>query len=69
MSKKEKRWRRVYFLLYLLIYGLVAPLSLILFVIGEESFPFFIIPVVLALPAMKNNHIQKIREREGLSKS
>ncbi|MFC0238819.1 hypothetical protein [Fictibacillus phosphorivorans] len=69
MSKKEKRWRRVYVLLYLLIYGLVAPLSLILFFIGEESFPFFIIPVVLALPAMKHNHIQKIREKDGLSKT
>jgi hypothetical protein len=64
VSKKEKRWRRVYLLLYILIYGIVVPLSLILFFTGEESFPFFIIPVVLALPAMKHNHIQKIREKE-----
>jgi hypothetical protein len=64
MSKKEKRWRRVYLFLYILIYGMVAPLSLILFFTGEESFPFFIIPVVIALPVMKQNHIQKIREKE-----
>jgi hypothetical protein len=43
---------------------MVAPLSLILFFAGEESFPFFIIPVVIALPVMKQNHIQKIREKE-----
>jgi hypothetical protein len=64
MSKKEKRWRRVYLFLYILIYGMVAPLSLLLFFAGGESFPFFIIPVVLALPVMKQNHIQKIREKE-----
>jgi hypothetical protein len=64
MSKKEKRWRRVYFSLYILIYGMIAPVSLLLFFTGEESFPFFIIPVVLALPVMKQNHIQKIREKE-----
>lgn len=64
MSKKEKRWRRIYLLLYILIYGMVAPLSLILFFAGEESFPFFIIPVAIALPVMKQNHIQKIREKE-----
>lgn len=43
---------------------MVAPLSLILFFTREESFPFFIIPVVIALPVMKQNHIQKIREKE-----
>jgi hypothetical protein len=43
---------------------MVAPLSLILFFAWEESFPFFIIPVVIALPVMKQNHIQKIREKE-----
>lgn len=64
MSKKENRWRRVYLFLYILIYGMVAPLSLILFFTREESFPFFIIPVVIALPVMKQNHIQKIREKE-----
>jgi hypothetical protein len=64
MSKKEKHWRRVYLFLYILIYGMVAPLSLILFFAGEESFPFFIIPVVIALPVMKQNHIRKIREKE-----
>jgi hypothetical protein len=38
MSKKEKRWRRVYLLLYILIYRMVAPLSLILFLQGKNHF-------------------------------
>jgi hypothetical protein len=64
MSKKEKRWRRFYVFLYILFYGFIIPLSLLLFFIGEEKFPFTMIPVALALPAMKHNHIKKIREKE-----
>lgn len=65
MSKKEKRWRRFYVFLYILIYGIITPLSLLLFFTSDESFPYFIIPVVIALPAMKHNHIQKIREKKA----
>lgn len=67
MSKKEEKcWRGVYLFLNLLNYGIVAPLSFNLFFAGEESFPFFIIPVSRASGAMKHKQIQNIREKEEI---
>ncbi|MBY6038557.1 hypothetical protein KUV80_18135 [Fictibacillus nanhaiensis] len=64
MSKKEKRWRVFYKVMYVFFYGFIIPLSLLLFFMGEEKFPYTLLPVAVGLPLMKSNHIQRIREKE-----
>jgi hypothetical protein len=64
MSQKERRWKKFYIGFYILLYGIAWPFCLLLFFMGEEKFPYALIPLTFALPTMKHNHIQRIREKE-----
>ncbi|MGY3717835.1 hypothetical protein ACWE42_20185 [Sutcliffiella cohnii] len=63
LSKRERKWRRFYLFVMIMIYGLVIPLALSLFFVGE-SFPLIPIFVGIALPFMRNNHLKQIRQQE-----
>lgn len=63
MSKKEKKWRLFYKVMMVVIYGLILPLSLLLFFIGEGGIPWGIVVAGIALPFMRDNHIKKIRQQ------
>jgi hypothetical protein len=64
MSKKEKRWRVFYKFMYIFFYGFILPFALLMFFLGEDKFPYTLLPFALGLPVMKSNHIQRIREKE-----
>lgn len=46
-----------------LIYAVILPLSAILYLIDEATPPWGIIIVAIALPFMRKNHINQIRQR------
>lgn len=64
MSKKEKKWSRIYLFLMIFFYGVFGPVSILLFFLGEEGFPYTLIVVGTALPFMRKNHLTQIREKE-----
>lgn len=62
MSAKEKRWKRIYLFLFILVYGLAIPINLLVFLTLEgESFPFVMILVGVILPIIKKQHIERLR--------
>ncbi|MFC4558648.1 hypothetical protein ACFO3D_10550 [Virgibacillus kekensis] len=67
MSKSEKRWRRFYLTLMIFIYAVYVPVTLIEWLAGGGGIPYTAVIVGIALPYMRKNHIESIREKEGKS--
>ncbi|WP_067724819.1 hypothetical protein [Oceanobacillus damuensis] len=65
MPKKEKGWRRLYLILMIFIYAVFVPITVIEWLTGNGGFPMTALIVGLALPAMRKNHLNQIREKEG----
>lgn len=69
MSKTEKKWRRFYLILMIVIYGFFVPVTVIEWLAGDSGVPYTAVVIGLALPVMRKNHIHTIREKEGNSNS
>ncbi|WP_087973444.1 hypothetical protein [Oceanobacillus rekensis] len=65
MSKKEKRWRRLYLILMIFIYAVFVPITVVEWLAADGSFPLTALVVGFALPVMRKNHINQIREKEA----
>ncbi|MBM7588267.1 hypothetical protein JOC86_004864 [Bacillus pakistanensis] len=63
MSKKEKRWRIFYLCLMIFFYAIYVPVSVLMWLIGDEGFPITAVAVGIGLPIMRKNHIQQIQSR------
>ncbi|WP_217589298.1 hypothetical protein [Lentibacillus saliphilus] len=64
MSKTEKKWRTIYLLLMIFIYAVYVPITVFEWIWSEGGIPFTAIIIGSALPLMRKNHIQTIREKE-----
>lgn len=64
MSVKEKRWRLFYKILMIIIYAVVIPLALLLFIMLDENIPWGVIIAAIALPFMRKKHLNQIRKQE-----
>ncbi|GEL76476.1 hypothetical protein [Tenuibacillus multivorans] len=64
MSKSEKRWRRLYLFLMIFIYAIFAPITVTEWLAGSGGFPYTAIVVGIALPFMRKNHLNSIRQKE-----
>ncbi|OCA80717.1 hypothetical protein F7984_01735 [Pradoshia sp. D12] len=64
MSKKEKRWSKFYKYFMIFFYVLLVPIAIFDFFAGG-GFPYEILIVGLALPAMRTNHLNIIRAKGG----
>ena len=62
MSKKEKRWGKFYKYFMIFFYALLVPIAILDFIAGG-GFPYTILIVGLALPAMRANHLNIIRTK------
>ena len=65
MSKKEKRWRRLYLILMIFIYAVFVPITVVEWLAGDGSFPLTALVVSFALPVMRKNHLHQIKEKEA----
>jgi hypothetical protein len=66
MSKRERRWRRFYILLFTFLYGCVIPINLfVYFSLTDERFPFVPILVGIILPFTKKRHLEQIRQESS----
>lgn len=65
MSKSEKRWRRFYLILMIFIYAIFVPVTVIEWLAGSGGFPITALVVGVALPLMRKNHVNSIRQKEG----
>lgn len=62
---KEKKWRRSYLFIMILVYGLVIPVMLFEWLVLEGKFPLAGFVIGFALPAMRRNHLTKIRQENN----
>lgn len=67
MSKTEKKWRRFYLILMIVIYGIFVPVTVIEWLAGGGGVPYTAVVIGIALPVMRKNHIHTIREKDGNS--
>lgn len=61
MSKREKKWRRIYLFLMIFIYAIFVPVSALEWLVGEGKFPYTAIVVGFALPFIRKNHLTTIK--------
>lgn len=62
MSRKEKRWSKIYKYFMIFFYAILVPIAIFDFMAGG-GFPFEFLIVGLALPAMRANHLNMIRAK------
>ncbi|MEK4920833.1 hypothetical protein MKX78_02795 [Cytobacillus sp. FSL R5-0569] len=67
MSKKERKWRRIYLFIMLFVYILFVPISLFEWLLSGDRFPLAAAVVAIALPFMRKNHLNTIRKQESES--
>ncbi|GAB3047720.1 hypothetical protein [Virgibacillus ainsalahensis] len=65
MSRSEKKWRKIYLGLMIFIYGVFTPITVFEWLAADGGFPLTALVVGIALPVMRRNHLNQIREKEG----
>lgn len=65
MLAKERKWRKLYLFTMIFIYGLVIPAMLFEWLVLEGKFPLAGFVIGFALPAMRKNHLTKIRQENN----
>lgn len=61
MTKKEKKWRRIYLVFLIFIYAIYIPVELFEFITEGGGFPITVIIVGVAYPIVRINHLKQIR--------
>ena len=61
--KRHKRWRVFYIFLMIVVYGLLIPGQLLLWIVDETSFPYQIIIYIIAVPFIRKQHLRYLDEK------
>lgn len=61
MSKREKKWRRIYLFLIIFIYAIFVPVTALDWLAGDGKFPYTAIIVGIALPFIRKNHLTTMK--------
>ncbi|MBP1971441.1 hypothetical protein J2Z83_003580 [Virgibacillus natechei] len=65
MFKSEKKLRKIYLALMIFIYGIFTPITVYEWLFTDGGFPLTAVIVGVALPFMRKNHLNQVREKEG----
>ncbi|MBM7581064.1 hypothetical protein [Jeotgalibacillus terrae] len=60
--KKYKRWKRFYMIL-MIMFGILIPVELMLWLAGSESFPLASIGIGATLYAYRKHHLQQMESQ------
>ncbi|MBS4210371.1 hypothetical protein [Bacillus sp. FJAT-50079] len=62
---REKKWKRFYLFLMIFFYGIFTPVSFAEWLFADGKFPYTVIIVGIALPAMRKNHLMKLQQQRN----
>ncbi|MBN3553064.1 hypothetical protein ABID52_003888 [Fictibacillus halophilus] len=64
MISKVDRWKKNYLYLFIVFYGAIGPISFYLFKQGYTSLFYGLVPIAVALPSVRRNHLGLLERKE-----
>ncbi|MBH0167594.1 hypothetical protein IHV12_22045 [Fictibacillus sp. 7GRE50] len=64
MASNLLKWKKNYLYLFIVFYIIIWPIAYYFYTQGNTSFFYALVPVAVALPTIRRNHLRTIERKE-----